>query len=205
MKHERLHALTDGIFAIVMTLLVLEIKVPELHGAASNAGLWEALRGHGVIFLSYLLSFTVLYTYWRAHTFIISIIAQNLNIWLVNINALFLLCVGLLPFSAQVLGLYHDTQLGVSVYAINIIIIGLSLWAMRRYVEFSGKITASKVSSIEQQNGYKRIVLPIIIAIFAIGVSFISTALAITLLTAAVIFNLLPNDSPLLLGIVKKI
>ena len=205
MKHERLHALTDGIFAIVMTILVLEIKVPELHGEISNAALWEALREHGVVFLSYILSFTVLYTYWRAHTFIISIIAQNLNIWLVNINALFLLCVGLLPFSAHVLGLYHSTQLGISVYAINIIMIGLSLFAMRRYVETSKDITATKVNPIEQRNGYVRIFLPIVIAIFAIGVSFINTGLAILLLTIAVVFNLLPNNSVLLMGIVKKV
>lgn len=204
MKHERLHALTDGIFAIVMTLLVLEIKVPDLHGMVTNSILWDALRAHGVVFLSYVLSFTVLYTYWRAHTFIISIIAQNLNIWLVNINALFLLCVGLIPFSAQVLGLYHNTQIGVTIYAVNIIMIGLSLFTMRRYVETSGNITATKVSAIERHNGYIRIILPIAIAVLAIGISFISTVFAIVLLTVAVIFNLLPNDSPLLMGIVKK-
>ena len=188
-----------------MTILVLEIKVPELHGEISNAALWEALREYGVVFLSYILSFTVLYTYWRAHTFIISIIAQNLNIWLVNINALFLLCVGLLPFSAHVLGLYPSNHVGLCVAAINIIMIGLSLFAMRRYVETSKDIAATKVNPIEQRNGYVRIFLPVVIAIFAIGVSFINTSLAILLLTIAVVFNLLPNNSVLLMGIVKKV
>ncbi len=71
MSHERLQALTDGIFAIVMTLLVLELRVPALE-VVNNQNLWNALSENGAIFASYLISFMLLFILWRGHNFLIS-------------------------------------------------------------------------------------------------------------------------------------
>src|SRR4051812_48528948 len=98
MTHDRLHALTDGIFAIVMTLLVLELRVPVLDNP-NNRSLWQALTDNKAIFVSYLISFLLLFLYWRAHNFIVSTMAKNLDINLVNINILFLLLIGIIPFT----------------------------------------------------------------------------------------------------------
>jgi uncharacterized membrane protein len=65
---ERVHGLSDGVFAVAMTLLVLDLRVPAaaLH---SDRGLWRALRELGPSFAAYLLSFTMLGTFWLAqHT-----------------------------------------------------------------------------------------------------------------------------------------
>ena len=68
---ERLTALSDGLFAVAMTLLVLDLRVPVTTAASaySERGLWEALGNLGPSFAAYLLSFTMLGTFWLAqHT-----------------------------------------------------------------------------------------------------------------------------------------
>jgi hypothetical protein len=68
---ERLTALSDGLFAVAMTLLVLDMRVPVSSADAvyTERGLWEALLRLGPSFAAYLLSFTMLGTFWLAqHT-----------------------------------------------------------------------------------------------------------------------------------------
>ena len=65
MSHTRLDQLSDGIFAIVMTILVFEIKTPLVWEPINNMGLWLEIEGLLPVFLSYVLSFFLLFTYWR--------------------------------------------------------------------------------------------------------------------------------------------
>ena len=63
MNHNRLDQLADGIFAIVMTILVFDIKVPVIWGPIDNMGLWLQIKHLSPLLLSYLLSFScLLYT-----------------------------------------------------------------------------------------------------------------------------------------------
>src|SRR5438309_11598060 len=107
MNHGRLHALTDGIFTIVMTLMVLELKLPKIN-PLTNHQLWQALAAQKAIFASYFISFAVLFIYWRAHNFVITILAKNVDINLLTINGIFLFLVGLVPFSTQLVGTFNS-------------------------------------------------------------------------------------------------
>src|SRR3989344_7256968 len=97
MNHTRLDQLSDGIFAIVMTILVFQIELPELWGPVTNLGLWLEVEKLLPLALSYVLSFALLFTYWRAHHFFISIYAKNIDSMLTNINALFFMLISLVP------------------------------------------------------------------------------------------------------------
>ncbi len=92
MKQERLDQLADGIFAIVMTILVFEIRLPDFTGMVSDHTLFKSLISLSPVFLSYLLSFSLLFTYWRSHHFIETILAKNINTHFSNLNAIFFLC-----------------------------------------------------------------------------------------------------------------
>src|SRR5215472_7231884 len=73
---ERLTALTDGLFAVAMTLLVLGLRVPA--GAIStDHGLWKALLTLGPSFAAYLLSFTMLGTFWLAQHTLLTILGRS--------------------------------------------------------------------------------------------------------------------------------
>ena len=130
---ERLTALSDGLFAVAMTLLVLDMRVPVSSAGLvdSDRGLWEALLRLGPSFAAYLLSFTMLGTFWLAQHTLLGILGRC-DRTLTWINLGFLFVVSLLPFSAALLAHYVRLRLGVGVYWLNILLLGAGLeWAAR--------------------------------------------------------------------------
>jgi uncharacterized membrane protein len=182
MKSNRLEQLSDSIFAIVMTILVFEIRVPELASHVSNAQLWHSIENILPSIFSYVLSFSMLFTYWRAHHFFVSVYAKNIDIRLININALFFLLVGLTPFSASLLGKHTENELSILIFGINTIVIGLCLYWMRNYVLKSEHIKNVEVSRREINHGTIRTLVPVFSALLAIIVSFLSTKISLLLL-----------------------
>ena len=203
MSHTRLDQLSDGIFAIVMTILVFEIKVPIIWGPTNNFELWFEIEKLFPLFLSYILSFALLFTYWRAHHFFISIYAKNVDSMLTNINALFFMLVSLVPFSSRLLGEFADNELSVIIFGAHIILIGLSLYWMRRYVLYSDHIKNPEISKKEIRGSTIRTLVPVVFAIIAITISFWSITTSLTLLTLAVIFNLSSYSTQLFENIIR--
>lgn len=196
MKEQRLNGLSDGIFAIVMTLLAIELRVPLLTAVnPTSIQLLEALGHVTPIFVSFILSFALLFTYWRSHHFLTSVYAKTLSVGLANYNAVFFLFVTTIPFSAHLLGTYSHTPLSIFVYGSNIIIIGVILLLMRLHIENSPKIETVALPIAEWRSGYIRIILPIISAVLAIALSFVSTTLSIAIFIFAILFNLIPTSS----------
>ncbi|MEK7539205.1 MAG: TMEM175 family protein [Patescibacteria group bacterium] len=205
MNHARLDQLSDGIFAIVMTILVFQIKLPTIWQPIDNLGLWNEIEKLLPLLFSYVLSFALLFTYWRAHHFFISIYAKNVDSILININALFFMLISLVPFSASILGEFSRNELSVIIFGVHIILIGLCLYWMRRYVLYSPHIQNPEISKHEIRGSTVRILAPVIFAIIAIPLSFISIKLSLTLFTLAVIFNLSSYSTRLFENVVKKL
>jgi uncharacterized membrane protein len=196
MKQQRLDGLADGIFAIVMTLLVIELKVPIFIGRhPTDAMLIDSLAGSWNIFASLMLSFALLFTYWRAHHFIASVYAKNLTVGLANINAIFFFFITLVPFVAHFLGEYPYSQIAVTLYGLTVIAIGLSLFYMRMYVEKNPSIETSVITKADRRSGYIRILFPVFSAAVAILLSYWNTTFSMVLFTVAIVFNLFPASS----------
>jgi len=189
MRHSRIDQLSDGIFAIVMTVLVFEINVP-IFTTSTNTDLWLAIKDLGPHFASYLISFALLFTYWRAHHFFISVYAKNIDTTLSNINAVFFLLITLVPFSSSLLGQFSANELAIALFGLHIILIGLTLAYMRRYVLYSDHIKNPEISAREIHGSTVRILVPVVFAIIAILVSFINTNFSILLFAFIVVFNL---------------
>ncbi len=189
MKPARLEQLADGIFAIVMTILVFDIKVPELVSPTNVNELYFAIKFLLPVFLSYLLSFSLLFTYWRAHHFFVSVYAKNIDRNLTNINAIFFLFIALVPFSTSLLGRYNENQLAIIIFGVHTVIIGLCLFWIRYYVFKSEHIKNIEVSNEEIHRGTIRIFVPVFFGLLAILLSFVNKNLSLGLFTLAVIFN----------------
>jgi uncharacterized membrane protein len=113
----RLDALTDGIFAVAMTLLVLELRVPE-QASGDNASLWQELKDLSPKFFPYVLSFLVLGQSWLAKVRV-RMASEHVTrtyavAWLANL--FFITCV---PFSTMLVGRYGDVPVAIGVYAGN--------------------------------------------------------------------------------------
>ena len=205
MNHTRLDQLSDGIFAIVMTILVFDIRMPTIWGPIDNLGLWFQIKNLFPLLLSYVLSFSILFTYWRAHHFFVSIYAKNVDSMLININGLFFMLISLVPFSASVLGQYNKNELSVIIFRIHTVLIGLTLYWMRRYVLYSEHIKNPEISKREIRGSTIRILVPVFCALIAVPFSFFSIKLALILLTLAVIFNLSSYSTRLFENILKTL
>jgi uncharacterized membrane protein len=127
----RVEALADGVFAIVMTLLVLEFSVPLITETSASAELTQRLLEMWPKFLAYGVSFLVLGVMWINHHLMFLHIkrADSKLVWL---NILMLMFVALVPFSTSLLGEYGETQTAIVVYGANILltlIMASILWA----------------------------------------------------------------------------
>jgi len=114
-SRERLEFLFDGIFAIAMTILVLELKVPELTDRHSVAELWRALAHHAPTFASYLLSFLMLGILWYRHNQQyrqIEVITRGMLV----LHLVELAAAAFFPFCAALLGRYPTNRLSAVFY-----------------------------------------------------------------------------------------
>ena len=120
-------AISDGVFAVSLTLLVLEIRIPAQQLFHSEAELLNTFIGLGPKFLMYFLAFMTTGIFWTGHSAQYKHIVnsdRNLS-W---INLLFLLSVTLLPFSTAFLGDYPHHKFPVFIYWLNILLMGLMLY-----------------------------------------------------------------------------
>ena len=116
---ERLEALTDGIFATVMTVLVLTLSVPVIASGASNAQVATDIEAPGPNILAYVLGFLLFAVLWISHHNIFHYMTRvdRPLLWL---NTLFLLTIGFLPFSTALVGKYPHFQVPVVTFGANI-------------------------------------------------------------------------------------
>lgn len=154
---ERVTALSDGVFAVAMTLLVLDVRVPVSAAgrALTDHGLAEAMLRLAPSFAAYMLSFTMLGTFWLAQHTLLGIL-DGCDRTLTWISLGFLFVVSLLPFSAALLAHNVDLRLAVGVYWLNILLLGLGLeWASRygreTFVSGEAKQTRSRLSTFRRR------------------------------------------------------
>jgi uncharacterized membrane protein len=129
----RLEAFSDGVFAIIITLLILEIKVPHLNNTLDNSELKEKLFDLIPVFLSWLISFLIVGTLWLQHHNILRM-AKHIDYGFVWINILFLLSTSFIPFPSELLGTYPKLPIAVASLGIVIIFSTFFLWSLYYYI-----------------------------------------------------------------------
>ena len=136
---ERIGALSDGLFAIAMTLIVLEIQVPGVAGIDSDAKLLAALGDLAPRFLTYLLSFMTLGIFWNGQQTQLSYLSRG-NRDLSWLSLLFLAIVALFPFTTSLLAEFFQLRLALALYWVDILLCGFALLAIWIYVERAGLV-----------------------------------------------------------------
>jgi uncharacterized membrane protein len=193
-SHERLAALSDGIFAVAMTLLVLGLSVrasAALHPArplwapgalASEHVVWHLLRQLAPHVLTYLMSFLTLGIFWVGQQTQLNHLSRS-NRDLTWIHLVFLLGVSLMPFSTMLLADYITYRLAVVVYWLNIVLLGALLHAGARYAR-RARLIKQDVSAEATAASERRIIA--YQALYALGalLSVLSTYLSIAFIFA---------------------
>src|SRR5689334_8413076 len=126
MSKSRLEAFSDGVLAIIITIMVLELRTPE--GAD-----WQALRSLGPIFLTYALSFVYLGIYWNNHHYLIhAATTVTPTILWANLHLLFWL--SLTPFVTGWMGHNHDDAVPTAAYGAVMVLAGAAYFILQRVI-----------------------------------------------------------------------
>jgi uncharacterized membrane protein len=201
MSKTRLEALTDGVFAIVMTLLVLEFKIPHFKTEiVTNPMLLESLsKMRGTLF-AYVLTFAVMITFWNSHHFLINICA-NADRIVVLLNMLFLGCLSLIPFSTGFLGEYWYTSTACILYGVNILAAHIVHLINYNYVWKNKNIQNHEVPTRNQTQARIRLFITLIFNILGILVAIWNPVFSLVLFILPIVFNTIPG----LLNLVEKL
>lgn len=153
----RVEAVCDGIFAIILTLLVLEIKVPHIHEANSVDELIHALRDVIPKFIAWVISFFTVMVIWVNHHRIFESLKKvdHTFFWL---NANLLLWISFYPFSTALLGDYPDNKFAVSFYGMASFLMGVGFLSIRYHMWRHPEITDGYTKD-ELWSGVKNVLL----------------------------------------------
>jgi uncharacterized membrane protein len=170
----RLVALSDALFATVLTLLVLDLRIPEaLNTAGGN--MTTLAKGIGPHLFSYLMTFFVAGNYWIAHHRDFDLI-NGYDRSLLTYNLLFLLFIGLLPFSTAIISLVNPTpsvyQSEWAIYAANIILAGIMLTLTWLYAVSHGLVDPQTARKENRHILARQIVSPAVF-LLSIGVQYL--------------------------------
>lgn len=126
MTKHRMEAFSDGVIAIVITIMVLEMQVP--HGAT-----WESLRGVWPVFVSYVMSFTYLAIYWNNHHHMLQL-TEGINGGILWANMVLLFFLSLIPFTTGWMGENHFAQAPTVAYGAVLLLAACAYLNLQRAI-----------------------------------------------------------------------
>jgi TMEM175 potassium channel family protein len=133
LRLNRIEAFSDGVFAIVVTLLVLELGVPVLRDPRGAAELGHRLIDLTPKFLSWLISFIIVCKFWLNHNHILGL-ARHADYGMVWLNSIFLMFQSFIPFPTALMGQYADNPLAVSLFGAVMALNTLVFIALHAYI-----------------------------------------------------------------------
>lgn len=167
---ERLILFSDAVFAIAITLLVIEIKIPELpHDTVTDTSLLQSLAHLIPKFIGFLISFLLIGQYWIVHHRLFGYVI-NFNERLIWLNIFFLLAVALMPFST---GFYSEYVLSHTItpvifYTANIALLGFINFYMWRYVSNPRHaLTENLLKPVARFFSARALAVPVIFILFS--------------------------------------
>jgi uncharacterized membrane protein len=182
MSSGRLEAFSDGVLAIIITIMVLELRVPQGSDLA-------ALRPLLPVFLSYLLSFVYLAIYWNNHHHMLKLVESvNGAILWANMHLLFWL--SLVPFSTAWMGEHPAAPIPAALYGLSLIMPALA-WRILQAAIIRHQGSESKLAQAVGGD-LKGIASPLIYAL-GIGLAFVATWAAVACYWAVALMWLVPD------------
>lgn len=173
----RIEALTDGIFAFAMTLLVLDLQLPDGTPTA-GVDLYKLLLGQSDRFFNYFLSFVLLAVFWVVHNQHFHHIKKS-DTKLLWINIFLLMFIVLMPFSTSLVGDYDNNTVAEAAFALNMFVIGALFLANWAYATLGFRLVDKTVTRGEHvREGLARSLTIPLVSLIALFLAFVSPGLS---------------------------
>jgi uncharacterized membrane protein len=176
----RLEALADGVFAVAMTLLVLDLRTPAAEAVHGEAGLLAALLTLAPRLLTYLMSFITLGIFWLGQQAELNLLERS-NRDVVWTHIVFLMAVCLVPFSTALLAEFMEYRVALLVYWANILLLGLLLLLAWRLARRSALLKPDVPADIDRAI-VRRILIAQLLYAFGAALCVFSTWLSIAVI-----------------------
>jgi uncharacterized membrane protein len=173
----RVLAISDGVFAISMTLLVIGIGVPSLRSAGSEDELLRALADVWPDVVGFVIGFAVIGRYWVAHHQFFALV-QEINGRLVHGNLVYLASIAFLPFPTALLGDYLHNPIAVSAYALAVAAVSALEVVLFRCAYRGGLLRRPPPPHVYRW-AVRASILPVLLFAGSVPVAFASTAGAV--------------------------
>jgi uncharacterized membrane protein len=158
---ERVLFFSDAVFAIAITLLVIDLRLPDLGPHASNDDVIEALRAMAPRLFAYALSFATIGLYWLSHWRRYHHVVR-VDSRLAGINLLLLGLVALIPFPTGLIGQYGDTPIAVAFYAVTLSAAGIMGSVSWLYADRAELTTPGLSPQFIQASAFRGLAVPIV-------------------------------------------
>lgn len=178
---ERLTFFSDAVFAIAMTLLVVEVKLPHLH-RPTGPELGDALLGLVPNYIGFLVSFLVLGRFWLTHHEVMGMLRAS-NRRLTTVNLLLLLAVAFMPFPTAVISEYVQLRVGIGFYTGWLIVLGLINRQLIRSIAASPELLEEGLTAAEMGPFLRRGWIAIAIGVCAFAAGMVTWVAALVVLT----------------------
>lgn len=198
----RIENLADGVFSIAMTLLILEVRVPEI---ADHTETWELVKQLLAVWpklLSFCLSFVVLGVYWVGHHNQFHHV-RHTNRMFLWINIFYLMSISFLPFSAALLGTYNTQQVAVVIYGFHLTTIGLISYWHWAYA-WHHQLLDPHLDPRVYRMAMWRILMGPILSVIAICLSFVSLSVSILVYMLMLLVYIAPSKLDARFSIFRK-
>ena len=186
MNKTRLENFSDGVFAIAVTLLVLNIKIPDAHSLDSD-GLNRALLAMVPHVLTFVFTFMVVGVFWVGHHRIFSFV-HILDSGLLWLNIIYLLFVAILPFPAAILSENPFLPTAIILYCVSLTIIASMHFLFMTYIYEHKEIKDDILTRSVYRWGMKNALVAPIFYLVAAAVSFISVYISFVLILLVMVF-----------------
>ena len=190
MSLPRIMSLSDGVFAIAITILAVNIRIPDLGDAPDAGTLRHTLIAMWPSYLSYVLSFVVIGIYWIAHHNIFHHIRRS-DRTLLWLNLFFLMFASFIPFSAALLGRYWHYPSVLVAYGLTLLLTGLVLEALLAYVIKRGLTTRAARSTFPTATVL--ILLVPAVSVVSIAVAFFSPRASLVMYAVVPVLYIWPS------------
>jgi uncharacterized membrane protein len=189
MRTSRLEAFSDGVLAIVITIMVLELRVPGF-AAGRVATFGDLVDAHLVpVFFSYVLSFVYIAIYWNNHHHLMST-ADHVSGAIMWANMHLLFWLSLVPFSTSWLGASHGAAAPAALYGLILLMAAIAYFALSRMIVREGGAGGVLARAVGRDR--KGQISPVLYAL-AIGAAFVWTPLSYALYVVVAALWLIPD------------
>jgi uncharacterized membrane protein len=188
----RVEAFSDGVIAIIVTLLIFEIRLPDLPPGGTSADFWAALVSLAPKFGSFALSFLAVAIYWVNHHHFFSGITHT-DWKLLWANNLLLFFLAIVPFTTAVLGDHLDQPAAIALYALDLGLAAAAFSLMGWYVLFRGRLVSEEIPERERRFEFRRSLIGTALYLVGVPLAFLAPGVALALFVVLPITYVVPN------------